>query len=129
MRPLHALTTAALLALGMAAPATANERLGIWTTTDRNMEYVVELCGDGTQLCGRLVALHGPANSAEGRAFLNLPIVDQLVQVSPNVWQGTVHHQGQSASGTVTLQPDRSIVVNGCMYFILCRSYTLIPKS
>jgi uncharacterized protein (DUF2147 family) len=114
---------AALLAL----PAMAQDFVspaGTWEIEMRDSRYRVELCGDGTQLCGTLIWLGRGADNKD-----NLPYLDKLLvqapQTGPNRWRGELHVYGQTADGTITQEGNDQITVTGCAFLVICRTYKL----
>jgi uncharacterized protein (DUF2147 family) len=41
------------------------------------------------------------------------------------VWKGDLHIYGQKASGTITQVNDDQITLQGCVMFVLCKSYQM----
>lgn len=119
-----------LLALGatamLAQPVLAASPTGIWEIEMRDSRYSVEMCGaDGTQLCGTLIWLGRGADNAENLPYLNTMMIDHARPVGPNQWKGDLHIYGQKASGTITQVSDDQISLQGCVMFVLCKSYQL----
>ncbi len=119
-----------LLALGatamLAQPVLAASPTGIWEIEMRDSRYNVEMCGeDGKQLCGTLIWLGRGADNAENMPYLNTMMIDHAKPVGPNQWKGDLHIYGQKASGTITQVSDDQISLQGCVMFVLCKSYQL----
>ena len=106
------------MAQGLASPA------GIWEIEMRDSRYRVELCGDGTALCGTLIWLGNGADNKD-----NLPYLNKLLVTAPSSglgqWRGELHVYGQSAAGTITQISDEQISVTGCVFLVICKSYRL----
>jgi len=116
------LVLAALAAL--AQPAMASP-VGTWEIEMRDSRYSVELCGDGTQLCGTLIWLGNGADNAENLPYLNTLLIDHARQVKPNQWKGDLSIYGQRASGTITQVSDDQITLKGCVAFVICKTYQM----
>jgi uncharacterized protein (DUF2147 family) len=108
----------------LAQPALASPE-GIWEIEMRDSRYNVELCGDGTQLCGTLIWLGNGADNKENLPYLNTLLIDHANQVTPNQWKGDLHIYGQTAGGTITQVSEDEIVLEGCVVFVICKSYRM----
>jgi hypothetical protein len=113
----------AVLVLGamalLAQPVMASPE-GTWEIEMRDSRYSVELCGDGTQLCGTLIWLGNGADNAENLPYLNTLLIDHARQVRPNQWKGDLNIYGQRASGTITQVGENQITLKGCVAFVRC---------
>ena len=119
-KPVLVLGALALLAQSaMASPE------GVWEIEMRDSRYNVELCGDGTQLCGTLIWLGNGADNKENLPYLNTLLIDHASQVKPNQWKGDLHIYGQTAGGTITQVSEDEIVLEGCVVFVICKSYRM----
>jgi uncharacterized protein (DUF2147 family) len=118
-----ALGAVALLIADM-AQAVASP-VGIWEIEMRDSRYRVEMCGDGTQLCGTLIWLGNGADSPENLPYLNTLLIDHARPAGPNRWRGDLHIYGQSAAGTITQVGENEIVLKGCVALVICRTYRL----
>lgn len=120
------LRSAVMLAALLVAPAAqAASPAGIWEIEMRDSRYRVELCGDGTQLCGTLIWLGKGADNATNRPYLNTLLIDHARPVKANQWKGDLHLFGQSAGGTITQVGEDEIVLQGCVAWVICKSYHL----
>lgn len=117
-----------MLALGavtlLAQPAMASPE-GIWEIEMRDSRYNVELCGDGTQLCGTLIWLGNGADNAENMPYLNTMMIDHARLMKPNQWKGDLHIYGQRAGGTITQVGPDQITLKGCVAFVICKTYQM----
>jgi uncharacterized protein (DUF2147 family) len=127
-RALTAIVVAGGLSLS-AMPVLADEIVGIFQTEDGTQDYEVTLCGDGTQLCGRLVGLHGAEDNATARQYLGTYIVKNLRKASENVWKGTITFKDKSANGSVTINPGKDLIMSGCAYIFFCANIRLVHVS
>lgn len=112
----------------LAAPAMAQtlaSPVGTWEIEMRDSRYRVEMCGDGTQLCGTLIWLGNGADSPENLPYLNTLMIDHAPPVGPNQWRGELHIYGQSASGKITQISDDQISLEGCAFLVVCKTYQM----
>lgn len=112
----------ALALLGQ--PAVASP-IGTWEIEMRDSRYSVEMCGDGTQLCGTLIWLGNGADNAENLPYLNTMMIDHARPVAPNQWKGDLHIYGQTAGGTITQVSADRITLKGCVLGIICKTYQM----
>jgi uncharacterized protein (DUF2147 family) len=105
-------------------PALASPE-GTWEIEMRDSRYSVELCGDGTQLCGTLIWLGNGADNAENLPYLNTLLIDHARQTRPNQWKGDLSIYGQKAGGTITQVGENEIVLKGCVAFVICKTYRM----
>ena len=108
----------------LAQPALASPE-GIWEIEMRDSRYSVELCGDGTLLCGTLIWLGNGADNKENLPYLNTLLIDHAVQTAPQQWKGDLHIYGQTAGGTITQVSEDEIVLEGCVVFVVCKTYRM----
>ncbi|MDB5589310.1 MAG: hypothetical protein JWP26_4280 [Devosia sp.] len=126
MRVRRALCGAVAVAVLAIAPAAfAASPVGTWEIEMRDSRYRVELCGDGTQLCGTLIWLGNGADNAENLPYLNTLLIDHAQATGPNEWKGDLHLFGQSAGGTITQVGDDEIELRGCVALVICKTYRL----
>jgi len=112
----------------LAQPAVAQEfasPVGTWEIEMRDSRYRVELCGDGTQLCGTLIWLGRGADNAENLPYLNTLLIDHAPSIGVNQWRGDLHIFGESADGTITQVSDDQIKLEGCAFVVICKTYQL----
>lgn len=103
---------------------------GIWEIDSRDSRYRVEMCGDdGEALCGTLVWLRSSARSEENLQYMDSTIIDHASPTGDNVWRGKLHLWGHTADGTITQTAADTIELQGCAFFVVCRTYTLNRHS
>ncbi|HEY4202844.1 MAG TPA: DUF2147 domain-containing protein [Devosiaceae bacterium] len=127
MQSVVKLLTALVTVAGLSAPAlaAAASPAGIWQTSTGESRYEVSMCGDGTQLCAKLIWLSdSPVNNGSEK-YLNTFLIEKAKQVGPNKWSGDVHAKGQTLSGTVTLRDANTIDLRGCLMAIFCKGFVL----
>ncbi|WP_417310286.1 DUF2147 domain-containing protein [Devosia sp.] len=104
---------AATMAVAPVAAASANPT-GTWQTTSGDSRYTVSYCGDGTQLCAKLIWLRADARTAENLAYLNEYVVIGADAAAANKWKGEVNYAGDTFSGSLTLTGADSMKLSGC---------------
>lgn len=107
-----------------AAPAFAEpyDPTGIWEATDGESRYDVTLCGDGTQLCAKLIWIRPDVTNDRNRQYLGTWVVNQANRVSDTEWQGTISLYGLSVGGSVSKVGDERLRVRGCALFVICEN-------
>jgi uncharacterized protein (DUF2147 family) len=124
---------AALLLLLFAVPAqAATPIVGRWVTQDA--KALVEIAPCGTKICGHIVRMlpaakglpsndaYNPDRALRERPLVGLPILTSFVDRGEN-WQGTLYSpaDGKVVKGTLARNPDGTLAVKGCIFF-LCRN-------
>lgn len=124
MKTLVRTLVAAVLSVALVAPASASLS-GIWEIETKDSRYDVTMCGDGTELCAELIWLGNGGDTAKNRPYLNTLLIDQARPVGPNKWKGELNLFGQTASGTITRLGEDTVRIQGCVLFVVCKSYKL----
>ncbi len=113
---------AACLTPAYAAPF---DPTGLWEATDGESRYEVALCGDGTQLCAKLIWIRPDVVNDRNKQYLNTFVVEGADRYNDREWRGTINLYGVSVRGSVQrLAPDR-MQVRGCALIILCERKTV----
>lgn len=115
---------AGLLMLGCVGQAVASP-VGLWELETRDTRFQLELCGDGTQLCGMLVWLSDADYNEQYLQYLNTPMADRIDQSGPNRWKGAMRLFGQNITGTITQRSDDVMTLQGCAFLVVCKSYQM----
>ena len=118
-------TLAALAIMGGLglAPALAGDLdpVGSWQSASGEARVKVTLCGDGTELCAKLTWLAEDARTDENLELLNAYVVNKAKPVEENQWRGTVHFDGDSATGSIVLVSASTMTVSGCK--LVCKTF------
>jgi uncharacterized protein (DUF2147 family) len=126
MRAIRLAAVALLLGFGgspvLAADLTKASPVGSWQSEDGEARVKVTMCGDGTELCAQLTGLSGKARTPENIQLLNTYVLEKAEPADANVWHGTVHFNGQTALGDITLQSYNSITLKGCN-LMACKTF------
>ena len=123
------------LALGAAlmmsmSPVVAAESLGIYQTTDRKMDYQLDLCGDTSKnLCVTLLAARGTAATGNVKPYIGKQVVSNAKPSGNNKWKGKMRIGQYELNGSLTLSPGKKFVMSGCVYVVVCEDFTLIPAK
>lgn len=112
------------LMLGSAVPALASPQ-GVWELETKDTRFTLELCGDGTQLCGMLTWLSDADYNDQYLPYLNRPMADRMVQDGPNRWKGTMRLMGHRLSGTITQHSENHMTLSGCAFLVVCKTYQM----
>ena len=116
---------AALLAMSPAV-SFADTVVGVYQTADRLEDYEARLCGpNDSQLCVKLLALRGKAQSPKGNKLVGTDVVDHAKPSGTNVWKGKMTIDGKTADATLKLKKGVSLDVSACAYIIVCASISL----
>lgn len=122
-----------IVALGAAAMMTLSpvlgKDLGVYQTPERHMDFQLFTCGSGEELCVTLTGARGDAATEKIVPFIGKVILDQAKLVGENTWQGRIRYGDYDLYGTVSLKPGQSLIVQGCVFLILCDGITLIPAN
>jgi uncharacterized protein (DUF2147 family) len=126
-----------LLSALATAAAADGDPTGKWQMDDGRLTVQVSPCGD--KFCGYVVALakplrHGkpkvdrknPDKALRSRPIIGLSVINNMKQVGPNRYEGTIYNadDGNTYTGGMTLDGD-AIRVKGCVLFI-CKSMKFV---
>ena len=133
---LSLLAAAATLAASLAAPALVADPTGLWQTPTNGGQVRISRCGQA--LCGVLVTSNHIRSmptmtdeknrdaSLRTRTLRNLPLLNGFTG-GPTEWRGgTVYNpdDGRTYSGSITMQNDNTLRLQGCVVRPLCRNQT-----
>lgn len=100
---------------------------GLWQTDSGDSRYLVDLCGDGTQLCAELVWIRPRDRNKHNMRFMNKFVAFEADRTRPAQWKGDVNIFGNIYDGTVNILTYDRVQVTGCL-FVLCESFELLRK-
>jgi uncharacterized protein (DUF2147 family) len=116
---------AAALVAGFTVSATAGESpAGMWQTDGGASRFEVTLCGDGTEVCAKLVHLGGEARTPENMTYLNTYVLKGAKRVLENKWRGAADYMGELVKGTLEVIDADTMTINGCKG-ALCQKFEL----
>lgn len=87
---------------------------GTWQTASGESRFEVSLCGDGTQVCAKLVWLRSDARTSDTVPYLNTYVLRGATQAVANKWRGDAEYMGENVKGTLTLLGADTMTLNGC---------------
>ncbi|WEK05387.1 MAG: DUF2147 domain-containing protein [Candidatus Devosia phytovorans] len=128
MRKIVGLLATLSLMIGSAGAASASPN-GIWELDSRDTRVQLELCGDGTQICGQLVWLSDADYNQRYQKYLNAPIATGLRQTSGNEWKGKITFMGVNLNGGVIQHSEDHMTLSGCALLVVCKSYEMYRVS
>jgi uncharacterized protein (DUF2147 family) len=124
MKRVLACVSLVALAIGPAS-AQGLSPIGKWKLDAGDSQYEVTYCGDGKQLCAKVIYLGPGTLDDHTRPYLNTYLVEGAKPAGANRWKGTVSVYGDKLAGTVEqLGPDL-IKLTGCK-LIFCKSFKLL---
>lgn len=118
--------SAAAIVLGLSiAPALAVQSpVGTWQVASGESRFEISLCGDGTQVCAKLVWLRDDARTAENLPYLNSYVLIGAKRALENKWRGSAEYLGEVVKGTLTMVDANTMTINGCKG-ALCQKFEL----
>ncbi len=105
---------AGLFALFAPSAMAAQSPAGLWQTTGGESRFEISLCGDGTQVCAKLVWLRQDARTTDNLPYLNKYILMGAKRALENKWRGSAEYMGETVKGTLTLVDADTLTINGC---------------
>lgn len=123
IRPIRVLL-AAVLSLVPVVPAFASPA-GVWDLETRDTRFQLEMCGDGSQVCGQLVWLSDADYNEQYKPYLNKSMANRLRQVGQNRWKGDMTLFGYKMAGTITQVNENQLTLSGCAFLVVCKTYQL----
>jgi uncharacterized protein (DUF2147 family) len=117
-----------LVALGLVAtsvlPAMASPN-GVWELETHDTRIQLDLCGDGTQLCGKLVWLSDADYNQQYQRYLDTPVTTGMTAAGNGVWKGKLRLLGYDMSGSITQQNEDQMTLSGCAFVVVCKTYRM----
>ncbi|MBN9311144.1 MAG: DUF2147 domain-containing protein [Devosia sp.] len=124
IRSLFAATAFVSAALTLTPAFAAQSPAGTWQTVSGESRFEVTLCGDGTEVCAKLVWLRADARTPENLPYLNSYVLMGAKRALDNKWRGSAEYMGETVKGTLTLVDGDTITINGCKG-ALCQKFEL----
>lgn len=128
MAGLARIAIAGLMSLAAIAPALASPA-GVWELETRDTRFQLDMCGDGTQLCGKLVWLSDADYNEQYKQYLNAPMAREMKPVATGRWKGDMMLLGHKLSGTLTQDSANQMTLQGCAFLVVCKTYKMFRKS
>jgi len=113
---------AVVISLSSVAPVFAGPMnpTGLWQADDGESRYEVSLCGDGTQLCAKLVWIQPDKIKAANKVYIDTYVVNKIKRVTDRKWRGNISLYGHTVSGSVQAYNNNKLVVRGCALIVIC---------
>lgn len=102
--------------------------LGVFQTGDRKMDFELSKCGDGEELCVRLLVARGSAKTKQTRPYIGRLVVKEARPSGSNAWKGRLKFGKYDLNGSMKLRPGKDFVVSGCLYLVVCDEITLYAE-
>jgi len=128
MRFIGRILVAAGLVAASILPAAASPN-GVWELETRDTRIQLELCGNGTQLCGKLVWLSDADYNKQYQRYLNTPVTTGMVATGNGQWKGKLRLLGYDMSGSITQQSEDQMTLSGCAFLVVCKTYRMFRFS
>lgn len=126
-RAFWAVAVAGVLA-GPAMAATIYSPAGIWVTNGGESKYELTLCGDGDDLCAKMIWVNESELGQKLKPYLGEAMLVMAPRVATQKWRGQITLQGRTVKGSIELLDADNIHVRGCEG-MLCQGVELIRVS
>jgi uncharacterized protein (DUF2147 family) len=131
MKTIPRAAAAAALVLLLAGPALAapiHSPAGIWVTNGGESKYELTLCGDGDDLCARMIWVNDTELGQKLKPYLGEVMLVTAPRVATQKWRGQITLHGHKVKGSIELRDANNIHVRGCEG-VLCQGVELIRVS
>ena len=98
---------------------------GIWEADDHDSRYEVSLCGDGTQICAKLIWINPAKLNERNVQYMDKYVIYLGNRVRPAEWRGEIDIYGTKVGGSVRVLGQDKLQVTGCAFLILCEGFKL----
>src|SRR5690242_19066265 len=100
---------------------------GVWTTANEQSRYQFYYCGDGAQLCVKLIWLSDKTRQKQPETipYLNTLPVDQAKPAGAATWKAKIVLPGHTFDGSIQMTGAESMLIKGCEFLVLCAEITL----
>ncbi len=110
----------ALMFASVSAQSAGFDPTGLWQADDGESRYEVSLCGDGSQLCAKLVWIQPDKIKAANKVYIDTYVVNKISRATNREWRGKISLYGHTISGKVTAIHQDRLMVNGCALIVIC---------
>ena len=93
---------------------------GLWEADDGESRYEVSLCGDGTQLCAKLIWIRPDVTNERNSVYIDTYVVNGAKRKTDREWRGNISLYGHTVSGNVQAYSQNKLVVRGCALLVIC---------
>ena len=111
-----------LISLLSLAPVLAEpmDPTGLWAVDDGESRYEITLCGDGTQLCAKLVWIRPDVISDRNKVYLNTYVINKAKRKTDREWRGGAVIYGFPIAGSVRAHSKDRMTLRGCALLVIC---------
>ena len=113
---------------GPALAGTIHSPAGLWVTNGGESKYELTLCGDGDDLCAKMVWVNDTELGQKLRPYLGEAMLVTAPRVATQKWRGQITLQGRTVKGSIEILDANNIHVRGCEG-ALCQGVELIRVS
>lgn len=111
--------------VGQPMAGTIHSPAGIWITNGGESKYELTLCGDGDDLCAKMIWVNNSELGQKLKPYLGEAMLVTAPRVATQKWRGRITLQGQTVNGSVEILDANNIHVRGCAG-ALCQGVELI---
>ena len=98
---------------------------GLWEALELDARFDVSYCGDGTQICVKLVWIKPSVINQKNRTLLDTYVIYEGRSTSPLIWRGKLNVYEYTFDGKISVLEENKVAVQGCAFFIFCKSFTM----
>lgn len=98
---------------------------GLWEADAGDSRFAVTLCGDGSQLCVKLVWIKPSEVNSRNISYLDKYVIFEGKRATPSEWRGDIDIYGTRVGGSVKIAGQDKVEVVGCAFLILCQGFGL----
>lgn len=98
---------------------------GLWEADAGDSRFDVTLCGDGTQICAKLVWIKPSEVNTRNINYLDKYVIFEGKRATPSEWRGQIDIYGTRVGGSVKIAGQDKIQVVGCAFLVLCQGFGL----
>ena len=98
---------------------------GLWDAPELDARFDVTYCGDGRQICVKLVWIKPSVLNDKNRTLLNTYVIHEGRETSPLVWRGELKVYEYTFAGNIAVVEADKVAVTGCAFFFFCKSFTM----
>jgi len=113
-------------------PLLANKNIdpsGIWQAEDGESRYEVTLCGDGSQLCAKLIWIRADVTNDRNKVYIDTYVVNGAKRYSFREWRGNISLYGHTVYGNVQSFGKNRLKVKGCALIVICINKNLMRMA
>ncbi|HHB81965.1 MAG TPA: DUF2147 domain-containing protein [Devosia sp.] len=102
---------------------------GVWAADAGDARYDVALCGDGTQICVKLIWIKPDQINERNIQLLNKYVIYEGKRAHLAEWRGKIDIYGMTLDGSVKILGQNKVKVTGCAFGLFCEGFTLSRMS